>query len=114
MVCLLPRSQLGLREKLSRFAKRTPNRPGYRISRSNRTEKICNVAVARRHIFSYFSFAMAYGYDELPLPDQTRELNSKHFSDVIFCNHFEAANQKPINFSLSLLLLGILIIFLQI
>ena len=77
-----------------------------RISHSNRTEKICNVTVAGRHIFSYFSFAIAYGNGELPLPDQKHEVNSKHFSDVVFWNHFKAANQKPVNFSLSLLLLS--------
>ena len=81
MVCLLPRSHM----------RNCRGLPGVhrialdiRISHSNKTEKIYNVTVAERHIFSYFSFAMAYGNGELPLPDQKHEVNSKHFSDVVF------------------------------
>ena len=112
MVCLLPRYVAYMRN--------CRGLPGVhrialdiRMSHSNRTEKTCNVTVAGRHIFSYFSLAMAYGNGELPLPDQKKRFNSKHFSDVVFCNHFKAANQKPINFFAIIITFKFLKILLQ-
>lgn len=79
-MCLLPRSQLGLHEKLSQFAQRLPNRPGYpNFSLQQDGKKNCNVTVAGHHILLCFSFAMAYEYGELPQPDRTHKFNSKHF-----------------------------------
>ena len=92
-MCLLPRSQLGLHEKLSQFAQRLPNRPGYpNFSLQQDGKKKTVMLRLLDTIFSYV-FRLQWPMNTVNCRSLIEHTSSipNIFSDVVFCNHFKVA-----------------------